>query len=362
MGRNRYIIEVTGPKNIPRFLSKLKSAGAKITALHIERDKAFFKTDKKGIRQIRKYRRRYGLKVSVRLAVNDYGLDTLFKSSRYLIVFSIPFICSFFLWSVKVESDMPEVVERIEEKLQEDSIVPFRLLMSIPDEGEMRRRLMQDDPTLSWVRFKRVGTSLTVIPMLSPSLNNEIQSEGTPSDLVARTGGVVTRFALTKGERVAHMYMTVKKGDVLASGTLEQGENTVTIGAEGAVFADYWMEYKFNIPKTIHYKVQGEEKVEFVFHPPWQQEKLFSKEVLNMIETKRTIYEADARLEIGEGMEETVIIPLLKRKLLAELGAGAIIKEDKILHVTFDNDKVNGTILFLINDNIAVKRPISQGD
>ena len=39
-----------------------------------------------------------------------------------------------------------------------------------------------------------------------------------------------------------------------------------------------------------------------------------------------------------------------------------IIKDDKILHVTFDNDKVNGTILFLVNDNIAIKRPISQGD
>jgi similar to stage IV sporulation protein len=30
------------------------------------------------------------------------------------------------------------------------------------------------------------------------------------------------------------------------------------------------------------------------------------------------------------------------------------------LHVSFDNDKVKGTILFLINDNIAMKRPISK--
>ena len=61
-------------------------------------------------------------------------------------------------------------------------------------------------------------------------------------------------------------------------------------------------------------------------------------------------------------MEETVIIPLLKNKLLSESCSKAIIKDEKILHVTFDNDKVNGTILFLVNDNIAVKRPISQGD
>ena len=144
-------------------------------------------------------------------------------------------------------------------------IVRFRPLLLIPDEGEMRRDLMQDDPDLSWVRFKRVGTSLTVIPMLSPSLNDQTEAEGTPSDLVARTGGVITRFALTKGERVGHVHRTVKKGDVLASGTLEQGEDYVVVGAAGAVYADYWIEYKFSIPKTIRYRVQGEEKVEFVF-------------------------------------------------------------------------------------------------
>ena len=70
--------------------------------------------------------------------------------------------------------------------------------------------------------------------------------------------------------------------------------------------------------------------------------------------------EKAGQLELIEGMEETVIIPLLKNKLLSESLSKAIIKDEKILHVTFDNDKVNGTILFLINDNIAVKRPIPK--
>ena len=61
-------------------------------------------------------------------------------------------------------------------------------------------------------------------------------------------------------------------------------------------------------------------------------------------------------------MEQTVLVPLLKQKLVSEREATMIIKDDKILHVTFDNDKVSGTILFLVNDNIAIKRPISQGD
>ena len=45
---------------------------------------------------------------------------------------------------------------------------------------------------------------------------------------------------------------------------------------------------------------------------------------------------------------------------MSESFSKAIIKDEKVLHVTFDNDKVNGTILFLVNDNIAVKRPIPK--
>lgn len=362
MGRNRYEVKVTGAKNIAAFLTKLKSAGTKITSLTMEGDAAYFITDAKGLRQARKIRRRYGLKLKVYSIVEDNGLATLFKSYRFMIALLIPFVCSFFLWSVEVDSEMPEVAERIEQKLEKASIVPFRLLASIPDEGEIRRELMQDEPTLSWVHFKRSGTSLTVIPLLSPPSDNKSEKREVASDLVARTGGIITRFALTKGERVGRVHMTVKKGDLLAKGTLEQGEDIVIVGADGAVFADYWIEYNFSIPKTIQYKVQGEERVEFKFHPPWKEKDLFNKSTWNIIETERMIDEDEAQLEIQKGMEESVIIPLLKMKLLSQLGPEAIVKEEKILHVTIDDDKVNGTILFLINDNIAIKRPISQGD
>lgn len=362
MGHNRYEINVSGKKNISAFLTKIKTTGAKITSLTILDGEAFFITDKKGLKEARKYRRRYGLKLKVYSTIEDRGLQTLFSSFRFSIALIIPFICSFFLWSVEVDSEMPEIAERIEEKLEKASIVPFKLIASLPDEGEIRRELMQDEPTLSWIYFKRTGASLKVIPMLSPPSKRELDKNESPADLVARTGGVITRYALTKGERVGRVHMTVKKGDLIAKGTLEQGDHVTVVGADGAVYADYWVEYRFNIPKTIQYKVQGEEQVEFVFHPPWKEKNLFNKSIWNIIETERTIDELDAQLDLVEGMEESVIIPLLKMKLLAELGPEAIIKQEKILHVTFDDDKVNGTILFLVNDNIAMKRPISQGD
>ncbi|WP_210469022.1 sporulation protein YqfD [Sporosarcina sp. 6E9] len=354
----RYTIRIAKNKNVSAFLTKLKSLGTTITLLTIMDGVVDFRTDHKGVRNVRKYRRRYGLKVKITTTDRDPGLAALFSSYRFLVALFIPLVLSFFLWSVSVESDVPEVAERIEVKLNEASIIRFRPLYLIPNEDEIRRNLMQDDPSLSWVRFKRRGVSLTIIPMLSPASDIDSLEEGPPSDLVARTGGMITRFALTRGERIGHTYMTVKKGDILATGILEQGEKEVLVGAEGAVFADFWVEYKFSLPKRVQYTVQGEEEVEFIFHNPLKNKN--PTEFWKLFTTNRTISEVSTEFELVEGMETTIILELIKSQLLAEYGHEATIKDNKVLHVSFDNDKVKGTILFLINDNIAMKRPIAK--
>jgi similar to stage IV sporulation protein len=354
----RYTIRISKNKNVTAFLTKLKSLGTTITLLTITDGVVDFRTDHKGVRNVRKYRRRYGLKVKITTTDRDAGLAAIFNSLRFLIAIFIPLALSFFLWSINVESDVPEVAERIEVKLDKASIVRFRPLSLIPNEDEIRRYLMQDDPSLSWVRFKRSGVSLTVIPMLSPASDIDSPEEGPPSDLVARTGGMITRFALSRGERTGHTFMTVKKGDLLATGVLEQGDKRIVVGAEGAVFADFWVEYKFNLPKIVQYTVQGEEKVEFKFQNPLKNKN--TTEFWKLFTTERTISEVSTEFELTEGMETTIILDLIKNQLSSEYGHEATIKDNKVLHVSFDNDKVKGTILFLINDNIAMKRPISK--
>ncbi|MER2089650.1 MAG: sporulation protein YqfD, partial [Sporosarcina sp.] len=237
MMHKRYAVKISGDGDLAGLLTKLVTIKTKITSLSVVDGVARFRTDRNGLRAIRRNRRHYRLKVVIKVADLESGSVNFFSSSRFLIACFIPFAASFFLWTVDVESDMPEVVDRIEKKLEKSSIVPLRPLALIQDEGEIRRTLMLDDPALSWVRFKRVGTSLTVIPMLSPLTNNIIDKEEPASNLVARTGGVITRFELKKGERSSRIHQTVKKGDLLATGVLEQGGKTTVVGADGAVYA-----------------------------------------------------------------------------------------------------------------------------
>ena len=287
MIHKQYIVVLTGKTNPSRFLSYLASSGVKVSGIMESGKGIRFRTDKKGIQFIRKHRRKYKMKVSIRPSNEGAVEKRLFTSFRFLIACIIPLVASLFLWEIEIETDVPEVSERIGNKLEDISITMYRPLSLIPDEGEIRRALMLEDPSLSWVRFKRSGSTLTVIPMLSPKLNDSVEKPGPPSDLIARTSGVITSFQLSRGERVARVHQTVKKGDLLATGILEQGNKRVVVGAEGSVYADFWMEYSFKIPRTVQYQLLGEENVIIHWQSPivWKEKGM--PEVQSFIRTEK---------------------------------------------------------------------------
>ncbi|PID23809.1 sporulation protein YqfD [Sporosarcina sp. P7] len=363
MSTKRFEVQVKDVRNGSVFLSRLQREHVKISSLYVSGSAMFFETDSKGIHIIRRYRRKYRVKVQIRRKGQDTVQHRLFASLLFLIVCLIPLVASLFLWNITVESDVPEIAQRMETKMQKARITAPTLLSKLPEEDEIRRLLMQDEPSLSWIRFSKTGTSLTVSPMLAP-LSTEVKEEvkEKPSHLVAKTGGVITRFALTRGERASIIHQTVKKGDMLATGILEQGEKTTVVGADGEVFADYWLECHFELPRTISYSIQGEENLDISWQKPWTGKQIKDIRFRNPIVMDKLKETHIQEVFLKKGMEETIILPLIKYDLLSKKTNERIIKEENILHVSFTNDKVSGTILFLLNENIAEKRPITQGD
>lgn len=361
MSIKRYEVQLTSSSGTSPFLGKLHYEQVKIKHLYMAGKSVYFETDGKGIQTIRKFRRKYRVKVKVSQIGNDTVAWRLFSSFLFLISCLIPLCASLFLWDVRVESEMPELSERLENKLEKANITVPSLLSSLPEEDRIRRLLMEEEPSLSWVRFNQTGTSLTVFPMLAP-ISTEVKEEKKekPAHLVAKTGGVITHFALTRGERASIIHQTVKKGDLLATGILEQGDKTTVVGADGEVFADYWLEYHFELPRTISYASQGEKQMEFHWRKPWNEGKKNSFEPQLPFTWKETRHDRVHKVRLNKGMEETIILPLLKYDLLSKKKNDLIIKEENILHASFTNDKVIGTILFLVNENIAEKRPITK--
>ncbi|WP_432355211.1 sporulation protein YqfD [Sporosarcina sp. A2] len=361
MKRKLYDIELSGMGKPANLVNELIRDKKRVKNLEHIDGTIWFQTDGSGVRYIRTNRKRHQVKVRVVRLDDETPMNRLFHSWIALLLCAIPFVASLFLWQVNVDAEYPEVAERIEAKLEKASVVPMSLLRQLPDEGRIRSLIMTEEPELSWVRFEKKGTTLTIVPMMSPKTTNKIAKDGKPSELAARTGGVVTGFQLKSGERVARIHQTVKKGDLLATGILEQGDKVAIVGAEGAVFADYWLEYKFSLPKTIEYRSLGQTSMSLEWNLPWMKKTASSQPFWKVVKLNEIKDEPIRTLTLEKGMEKKFLVPLLKHKLLSETSFEKEIKDENILQVTFDNDKVTGTILFLINENIAVKRPLSQG-
>lgn len=358
MIQRKFRVHVKKHANISPFLTKLASSRVPVKELYVDGDSAYFVTSKLGVKAARKFRKQYGLKIRVQYADEHSIIRYLFHSPFFLLSCLVPFVASFFLWQVEVDSSSPEVADRMTKKLDQAKIVEYMPLPLLPSEGELRQLLMTDEPTLSWIRFEQTGAKLTVFPMEAPKTQPPPQKDEKPAHLVAKTNGVITHFALKSGERVSRVHQTVQKGDVLASGIVERGEEQRVVGAVGAVYADYWLRYEFEVPRTIYYETKGEEQVTFKWNKPWQGHSPWWQ----LFEFEKTSETIQNELYLEEGMEQSVLVPLLKYKVLSNERSNRTIKEENVLHVAFENDKVIGTILFLINEDIAIKRPISQGD
>ncbi|HLR11138.1 MAG TPA: sporulation protein YqfD [Sporosarcina sp.] len=361
MKRKHVVIELFGrQQDMMKLLNDVQRNHAAFKFIVHSKKSIVFETNRHGLRILRANRRKYNCKFTVN-GVHDRRWQ-LFSGYRFILILLVPYIASLFIWTVEVETSHPEIQNRIEHKLKKSRIAPLQLKKNLPNEDVLRRNLMEDEGDLSWIRFEKQGVKFAVIPMQSPQVEIEKEENRSPSHLVAKTSGVITHFSLSSGEKVASLHSTVEKGDLLATGILEQGEKEVVVGAKGAVYANYWLEYSFSLPRTFQYKIQGEEKMRFTFNRPTFGKNLFNKENWNIIETDKQIEEKETNVYLEDGMEKTYIIPIVKMQLQRELGYEAVIQKEELLQVTYQKEKVTGKIVFLVNDNIATYEPINQGD
>lgn len=356
-----FCIELFGTSyETAKLLNEVRKYKGKLRNVVHTKNSVIFETNQDGLRILRRKRRTFNCKFTVE-ALDKFEYQ-LFTGFRFLLFLCIPYIASLFIWSVIVETDHPEIENDIEQKLRQFQIKRLQLKSNLPEEDELRRSLLQDEDRLSWIRFEKSGSQFTVIPMQSPQVELDKEVAREPSHLIAKTAGVITHFALTKGEKSVSLHSTVKKGDILATGILEQGEEEVVVGAEGFVYANYWLEYSFSLPREMTFKKQGQEKLKLSFQRPKLGKNLFNKENWNIIEADQQITQTDTTIYLKEGMEKSHIIPIVKLQLQRELGYEAIVQKEELLTITYDEEKVYGKIVFLVNDNIATYDPIKQGD
>lgn len=365
-------IRVSRNEKVHEFIRRLQQNRVKIRELEYLEDEVKFEISKKDVSTVRKLRKKYRLKVSIRyLQESRIFQNTGWTMFGLALLVIIPILCSQFIWKVEVEAETPELAVKVE-KVMDEKIKLNRPLLkrNLVSDFEIRQIIMEQIRDLSWVHIIKKGSSITIVPQLAPITEVKENKPDRLYHLVAAKSGVITHFDITSGERRVMPNTTVYKGDVLVSGVIQVGEDEyLAVGAKGEVYADYWLETNFEIPRKVQYISATERKWTIEWKNKEEKEKEQSLQKVNLprwisnyIEVKKTQSYTTTVRELSEEQIDSFILPLLHEKILRSLPPKTIIKKENILHVTFDDDKVKGKVLFLVNENIAKEYPIDQGD
>lgn len=361
LSARKVIVTLKVSKTSDQFLQDL-SKRMRVSNVKISKEHITFSIMRRDLDKLREIRSTYHEKVSFRVIDREQflKLDAVSLVS-FLLLLLIPIILNAYVWEIKIEDATPELEHSIENLIEKNGVKVGRQIEKIPLETEVRQTILAEHQELSWVFVTQQGSKINLKVKYSPEIHEE-EKEVAKGHLVAKKSGVITHANIERGDRVVTENMSVERGELLVSGIIKFNEKEYTIGAVGEVFADYWLEVEFSLPKEIRYFVVNSETwlVKGVSIPK-ALALLANKSPLN-INIQPVVQSKEKVQKLTKETAPKYIMPLLEQKMLQQLPLNSTIKNQKLLHLTIDNDTVKGKMLFLINENIAQIQPFAQGD
>jgi similar to stage IV sporulation protein len=320
--------------------------------------------------------------------MGKHGLPFFFRRVRKRYAFfagfaafiTLLFVLSNMIWSVEVlgTDKIPE--HKVEEIAKKIGIEPGKFSIMLDDPDKIQKKLMEQLPEASWIGFQMNGTKAQI------RVVEKVIPEGTPKNnpqhLIARKSAIVRDVFASKGKPLVKPNDFVRKGDILVSGLIGNDQSPVAVSAQGKVEGEVWYETEVVVPTVQTQAVYtGEDHrnyyLTFWGHPVkvWGFDQISFKQ----FETKNESWEPKVRnisIPIGWKEEDMLAtetkttklnahdIELLakeaaKQDILAKMGTGGYIKEEKVLHQRQENDKVYIKMHVVTVEDIAQEQPIN---
>jgi len=163
-----------------------------------------------------------------------------------------------FVWNITLRGNDTVSDTEITDRLEE---LGFSIGTYIPsvDFHKLCNDYMLDPRGISWISVNIKGTTATVEVIEKATAEIGDDNNGSPSNLIASTDGVIIRTEIKEGQLMVSPDMTVKKGDILVSGILETGrEHTGTfilVNSSGNVYAETVHVIDIEVPFDYERKV-----------------------------------------------------------------------------------------------------------
>lgn len=237
-------------------------------------DKGYiFYTGRYNLLKMKPYLQKTNMKLKL---LDKYGLPYFIKNNKKRVVFIAGFgiflvgiyILSLFVWEVRIVGEDKLVQENVLEYI-EDKYVPLGTLKAEIDCSALEEKLRAKYTDISWISCELKGTGLTVYLEEGMSLRKE-KNTYENGDIVASKDARITKMITREGTPVAKVNDTVKKGDVLISGTIyiydDNNEvlETSYISADGDVYGTTTYQYEDYIELKYYDKKYTNESKKYI--------------------------------------------------------------------------------------------------
>ncbi|MGA9227785.1 MAG: sporulation protein YqfD [Mesobacillus sp.] len=381
-------VKLTG-KGIERFLNQLTRNGVSVWNVRKHGTEAVtFYVNLHDVKKLRIPARDSQCKIRfLERAGGPFFLRRLWTNSGFLLgaclFFALIMVLSNMVWGIEIKGASPATEHQIRKELDKMGISVGKLQFSIDNVESIQRVLTDQIGALTWIGVELKGTTYH-FQVVEKSEPKKAEAIG-PRHLVAKRKAAIVKIFVEKGEPAVKVNDYVLPGQLLVSGLYGKEDNLKSVAASGEILGETWYSTKVELPlKSTFHVFNGNEKRKYALKivgkvlPVWgfgkpefseyetevnEQRVKFFKWSLPLTVEKKTLREREQVTRIYTKQEAIESAKELARKdIKKHLPENAIIKGEKILHQSFENDKVNLTTHFTIIEDIAVGQPIIQGD
>lgn len=381
-------VKVTG-KGIERFLNQLTRNGVTIWDVRKHGTEAVtFHLSLNDVKKLRVPARNSQCKIRfLQRAGGPFFLKRLWTNSGFLVgaalFLTLIMVLSNMVWGIEIKGASPATEYQIRKELDKMGIRIGKLQFSIDNVESVQKELTDQIQALTWIGVELKGTTyhFQVVEKSEPK-KTEITG---PRHLVAKRKASIVKIFVEKGEPVVKVHDYVLPGQLLVSGLYGKEDDLKSVSARGEILGETWYSTIVELPLKSTFQVfNGNEKRKYSLKiggrgiPFWgfgnpkftdfetevneQPVKFFKWELPLYIE-KKTLREREQVTRVytkEEGIESAK--EMARKDIKNYLTENAIIKGEKILHQSFENDKVRLITHFTIIEDIAEGQPIIQGD
>ena len=233
--RGYVIVEVSG-YTLEKFMNLALHHQNAFWNIKRKDGKIYLSTTISGFKRLKPYAKKSRCRIRI---MEKKGLPFLRFRYRKRIMFSVGvflfvsciYMLSSFIWLVEINGCERLDETAVMETLDTAGYKVGKLKMKL-DLREAEQKLINTYPDIIWTGIKFEGTKMVV--EISESVPKpEIHNQTKPCHLISKSDGLITYIATNKGMPNVKKGDTVKKGDILVSGSMQLGDET------GAVYVTH---------------------------------------------------------------------------------------------------------------------------